>query len=107
MCAVTAIPNFSLQDLAAAKRNDPVWSTVIYTIESGDDVTLPKLPVPLSQFNICNEVLSHQVMVHDQNVTQLVTPDSLVPTVLNLIHDVPQAGHPGYDKSLAMARKRH
>ena len=107
VAAITQVSNFTLQDLVAAQRNDPIWSKVIYAIESGDDTTLPKLPIPLSDFHISNEVLSRNVKVHDQNVTQIVIPESLIPTVLHLIHDVPQAGHPGRDKSLAMARKKY
>ncbi len=45
--------------------------------------------------------------VHDQKITQLVIPDSLVPTVLQVIHEAPQSGHPDCDRSLAMARKRY
>ncbi len=40
-------------------------------------------------------------------MTQLVIPTSVVSTVPQLIHDTPQLGHPGRDKSLVMARKRY
>ena len=107
VASVTEIDNFSLQDLAAAQRADPLWSSVIYALESGDDVQCPQLPVPLTQFDISNNVLCRNVLVHDQNVTQLVIPESLVPTVLHLLHDTPQAGHPGRDKTLVMARRKY
>ncbi len=52
-------------------------------------------------------VLCRNVTVHDTHVTQLVVPEALIPVVLQLIHDAPQSGHPGRDKSLAMARSRY
>ncbi len=42
VAAITQTFNFSLQELAAAQREDPVWSKVIYAIESGDDTTFTK-----------------------------------------------------------------
>ena len=44
------ILNFILQDLANAQRQHDVWSKVIYARESGDETSLPKLPIPFSQF---------------------------------------------------------
>ena len=44
------ILNFTLQDLANAQRQHDVWSKVIYALESGDETSLPKLPIPFSQF---------------------------------------------------------
>ena len=44
------IQNFSMHELAKAKRQHDVWSKVIYALESGDESTLPKLPVPLTHF---------------------------------------------------------
>ncbi len=40
--AVTNVQIFSLKDLAAAQRADPLWSSVIYALESGDDVHCPQ-----------------------------------------------------------------
>ncbi len=105
VASVETIHNFSLQDLSIAQRSDPVWSAVIYALESGDDVTLPRLPVPLDQFALLDGVLCRYVTVHDAHVTQLVIPESLIPVVLQLIHDAPQSGHPGRDKSLTLARQ--
>ncbi len=36
-------------------------------------------------------------------VTQVVIPSSLVRTVLKLLHDTPEAGHPGRDRTLSKA----
>ncbi len=52
-------------------------------------------------------VLCRNVTVHDAHVTQLVIPESPIPVVLQLIHDAPQSGHPGRDKSLTVARQRY
>ncbi len=41
------------------------------------------------------------------SIEQFVIPEKLVPTVLRLVHDVPISGHPGQDKTLAIARKRY
>ena len=107
IATVTNVQNFSLQDLATAQLADPLWSSVIYALESGDDSQCPQLPVPLTQFDIYNDVLCRNVLVHDKNVTQLVIPESLISTVLYLLHDLPQAGHPGRDKTLQMARRKY
>ena len=66
VAAVAEISNFSLAELAAAQNHDPLWSQVIYAIESGDDTTLPKLPIPLSDFHLCNEVLIRKVTAHEK-----------------------------------------
>ncbi len=107
VAAVTDISNFSLQDLSTPQRQDFLWSCVIYPLESGDDTALPKLSVPLSQFSLIDGVLCRNVNVYDENVTHFVIPNTFVPTVLHILHDIPQAGHPGRDKSLAFAHKRY
>ncbi len=40
-------------------------------------------------------------------VIHLVIPSSLVETVLKLLHDTPQAGHLGRDRTLSMARPKY
>ena len=107
IATVTDVQNFSHEDLISAQHNDPIWSQVIYALESGDELNLPNLPIPLTEFSIQNDILTRTVKVHDRDVQQIVVPDSLVSTVLNFIHDLPQAGHPGRDKSLAMARLKY
>ncbi len=44
------IENFTLQDLAAPQRQHDAWSKVIFALESGDETSLPPLPVSFSQF---------------------------------------------------------
>ncbi|XP_076032501.1 uncharacterized protein LOC143020220 [Oratosquilla oratoria] len=107
IAAVAVIQNFSLQDLDKAQRKDLVLSAVIYALEPGDDATLSKLPVPLSQFSLQDSVLIRNAKVFEQDVVQLVIPESLVGVVLSIVHDSPQAGHPGRDKNLGMALKKY
>ena len=44
------VPNFNMEELAKAQREHDVWGKVIYALESGDELNVPKLPVPLTQF---------------------------------------------------------
>ncbi len=47
------------------------------------------------------------VTVAKTQVTQTVIPSSLVGTVLKLLHDTTEAGHPGCDRTLFMARAKY
>ena len=85
VAAITQLPNFSLAELVAAQKTDPFWSQVIHAIQSNDHSTLPKLPVPLSEFTLHDDVLLHKVRIDDQIINQLVIPDSLASIVLSLI----------------------
>ena len=105
--AVQDVSTFTSEELSAAQRQDPLWSQVIYVLESGDDSSPPKLPVPLSQFSLENGVLCRNIIHDDSPVTQLVIPSPLVPSVLQLVHDLPISGHPGRDRTLSAARKRY
>ena len=49
--------NFSMHELANAQRQHDVWSKVIYALESVDESTLPKLPVPFTQFFLSLDTL--------------------------------------------------
>ncbi len=40
---------FSLQDLGTTQRKHDTWTLFIYALESGDETTLPRLPIPFSQ----------------------------------------------------------
>ncbi len=104
--AVNDIANF-LSELHSAQRQDHIWSKVIYALESGDDSTLPHMPVPLSSFILKEDVLYRTGTVGKTKVTRLVIPSSLVETTLKLLHDAPSAGHPGRDKTLFMARAKY
>ncbi len=40
-------------------------------------------------------------------ITQVIMSSSLVGTVLKLLHDTSEAGHPGRDRTLSMARAKY
>ncbi len=49
------INNFSFPELSAAQRQYNVWNKVICALESGDETTLPSLPIPFKQFFLSGE----------------------------------------------------
>ncbi len=61
------------------------------------------MPVPLSAFTLKEAVLYRMGTIAKTQVTQVVIPSSLVGTVLKLLDIIPQAGHPGRDRTLSMA----
>ncbi len=86
------IPNFSLEDMSTAQREHHLWKKVIYVLESGDEIELPALLIPLSQFFLSQyRVLCWYWPQKPVPVEQLVIPENLVPQVLSLIHDIPTA----------------
>ncbi len=106
VAAVTQISNFSLSELRTAQHQDTLWFRVIYALESGDDSSLPILPIPFSDL-LQDDVLCSTVTISKDVVTQLVIPFPLVNVVLRLLHDMPSAGHPGRDRTLAAARSKY
>ncbi len=104
---MTQIANFSLSELRTAQRQDTLWSCVIYALESGDDSSLPKLPIPFSGFFLQDDVLCRTVTISKDIVTPLVIPVALVDVVLQLLHDTPLASHLGRDRTLAAARSKY
>ena len=102
----TPMPNFTLQELGIAQRKHDLWSKVIHALESGDEASLPRLPIPLSQFFLSQDkVLCRYWAEKAETVEQFVIPEIYVPVVLRLIHDTPIAGHPGRDRTLTAARR--
>ncbi len=76
------VENFSLHQLAAAQREHDVWKAVIYALESGDETSLPPLPVPFSQFSLSpDRVLCRYWPSKRHPVEQYVIPETLTPTV--------------------------
>ncbi len=57
VAAVTNVQKFSLNDLATAQRAEPLWSSIIYALETGDEVQYPQLPVSLTRPDMFNDVL--------------------------------------------------
>ncbi len=107
VAAVAHIPNFSSSELRTAQRQDTLWSKVICALESGDASTLPHMPAPLSSFTLKENVLCRMGTVAKTQVTQIVNKSSLIGTFLKLMHDTPQAGHPGRDRTSSMARAKY
>ncbi len=104
---MTQIPSFSLSELRTVQRQDTLWSRVIYALESGDDSSLLKLPIPSSNFSLQDDVLCRTVTISKDVVTQLVIHVALVNVVLQLLHDTPSAGHPGRDRTFASYRSKY
>ncbi len=107
VAAVTQISNFPLFELRTGQRQDTLWSRDICALESGDDSSLPKLPIPFSNFSLQDDVLCRTVTISKDVVTQLVIYVALVDVVLPLLHDTPSAGHPGRNRTLAAARSKY
>ncbi len=89
------IENFTLQDLTEAQRQHDVWSKVIFALESGDEKSLPPLPVFFQFFLSPDRVLCRYWHRKKEPVAQFVVPECYVPAVLNFVHDTVVAGHPG------------
>ncbi len=104
----SSIPDFSMEDLCSAQREHYLWKKLIYALELGDETQLPELPIPFLHFFLSHdEALCRYWAQKLVPIEQFVTLEKLVPKVLKLVHDVPISGHPGRDKTLAIARKRY
>ncbi len=102
------LENFSLIDMTKAQRERDLWRHVIYALESGDETTLPLLPVPFSQvFLSPDKVLCRNWSNKKHQVNQVMIPDSLVPAVLRMVHDAVIAGHPSKERTLTAARAQY
>ena len=107
VAAVEAKEVFSAETLREEQRKDPMWSLVIHNLESGDEDEVPNLKVPLSQFKLRDGVLCRSVVIKHRALNQIVVPTTLIPMALQIVHDVPLAGHPGREKSILMARRKY
>ncbi len=97
--------NFTQQDLTAAQRQHDVWSKVIFALDSGDETSLPPLPVSFSQIFLSpDRVLCRYWPRKKEPVAQFVVPECYVPVVLNLVYNMAAAGHPGRERTFAAAR---
>ena len=94
------LKKISVHELVCAQLRHSIWSKIIHHLESGDEVTLPDLHTPLSWGGVlCRYWLNKQYPV-----TQFVIAEEYVLIVLQMIHDSPDAGHPGKERTLATAR---
>ncbi len=76
----------------------------MYYLESGDNMHLPKLPVPLPAFKLGDIFVRISTLStkHEplREVTQLVIHDSWTPKHITDLHASPQAGYPSKARSL-------
>ncbi len=59
-----------------------------------------------NQFLLRDDILCCITFVTDNDVSQVVVSSVFIEAVLMLVHDVPQAGHPGHDRTSAAARAK-
>ncbi len=98
------IENFSMRK----QQKHVTWGKVIFALESGDETSLHPMHVPISQLFLTKEgVLRLLAADNSDGNEQWILLESLVPTVLRLIHDQPADGHPGRDRTLAAARRAY
>ncbi len=69
VAAIAQIPIFPSSESRTAQRQDTLWSKVISALESGDDSTLPHMPVSLSAFTLKEDVLCRMGTVAKTQVT--------------------------------------
>ncbi len=102
------IPTISMGDLCSAQRQRHLWRKVIYALYSGNETQVPELPIPFLQFFLPQDgALCRYWKQKPVPIEQFLIPEKLVPTVLRLVYDVSISCHPGWDKTLAVARKRY
>ncbi len=104
---VTQIPYFFSYEVRTAQRQDTLRSKDIHALETSDDSTLSHMTILLSVFTLKEDLLCSMGTVAKTEVTKVVIPSSLVGTVLKLLDDISQAGHPGRDRTLSMARSKY
>ena len=97
---------FTFKDLHESQRAHDTWGKVIYHLESGDEVNLPTLRVPLKQFYLDASGILCRRWEHKGFVRkQTVIPEKHVPTILNIMHDTAIAGHQGKERTLMATRR--
>ena len=99
---------FTIRDLHIAQRAHDTWGMVIHHLESGDDVSIPSLRIPLKQFYLNSDgLLCRHWDGKSKSMNQTVIPEKYVPTVLHFVHDAAIAGHPGKERTLMAARRKY
>ena len=97
--------NFSIPELIRAQRQHPIWGKLVYHLESGDEISLPTLHIPLSQFFLDRDGVLRRYWPNKRSpANQFVIPEEYVNIILQKLHDTPIAGHPGKERTLAAAR---
>ncbi len=102
------VNNFTLKELGKAQREHNIWSKVIHALESGKEDNIPRLCIPFSQFFMSpDNVLCRHNPQTGESSKQHIIPESLVPVILILVHDMPGAGHPRRERTLQAACKSY
>ena len=105
------ILNFAPQDLANVQCQHDVWIKVIYAWESGDETSLPKLPIPFPQFFLSQDGVLLAIeaigLIKTDPVAQCVITETYMLVVLRLVQDEVIAGHPGKERTLSAARRKY
>ena len=108
---ISQLPSHLSEDtLMNAQRDHPLWGQVIDSLERDDVSSLPEIPVPSNQLSLQDGLLIRRATPCSSSradTSQLVIPDSLVPQILNLVHDSVQAGHPGVDRTIRYTLLRY
>ena len=90
-------------NLFTAQRNDPTQSKIIHYLESDDNSNLPQVSSLLQYF--LYKVITFTGKHESSHLThQLAITQTIIQSVVELIHDTPHASHPDKDKSLSQAR---
>ena len=110
VCLVTGEETDLQNRIAHEQAKDPFWSVVRdFLLKKIPDLPF-RPPVPLKELSLSEDgVLQRRVMLGApcREVTQVVIPTSLVPEVLRLVHDSPQSGHPGKDRTVKATRLKY
>lgn len=89
------------------QRKDRTWRVAIYHLEPGEYIEIPGLPLRTSDFVLWGNILHKVPMTEGHRQYRLPVPNSFVGWILTLLHDAPQAGHPGRDACLSKARTKY
>ncbi len=95
--------------IRTAQQEDDFCQLLLYYLQSGDPNVLPKLPVPLPEFDLADALLVRRTYItskqsSNRDATQIVVLQVLVPQILYRIHSSLHAGHPGKNRTLLQAR---
>jgi len=118
--SLSRMPVFHLDVLVAddvrkQQREDPLYSDLITLLEANPSLPLPRRShIPTRDLFLEDGLLFRRSAPgkgrgsrqrHTYN--QLVIPETLVPTVLKLLHEAPMSSHSGVDKAIKTARSRY
>lgn len=62
VASVPIVPTLSIDMLRKEQRNDPFWKHVIYSLESGDDTRLDRIPIPLEELFLGYGILMRETV---------------------------------------------